>query len=270
MGEVCSLFIYSTKRFKDYFMKYHYRLPILAFVATLGLVSQANAGLVNGGFENADYGGWELFEDSGFINYGTWGIIGNGETITFFQDTLDYNGGQLVAQFSPGVDPESPVYSAIDVNSKFLAYQLQNGPEMHRMYQNIIMEGGRQTVSWDMSYTNHAGAFDPDNQFLAVQILDTSDNPLATLFKTTNGVDNLSVPMTSFEANFFALPGQTVRLNVTLQAKGTATDPEFHFDAAFDNFKITAELVPEPTTFALMGLGLAGLQFSRRKVCAGV
>jgi hypothetical protein len=246
-------------------MKYHSKLPILAIVATLGSVSQANAGLVNGSFETVDYTGWTLSEDSGNPDYGTWGIIGIGEKIVYDQPTFDWNDGLYVNQNSPGVDPESAPYYPTE--GDFLAYQLQKGQETHRMYQDVTLAGGPQTFSWDMSFTNHAVDFDPVNQFLAVQVLDTSDNLLATLFRTNTG-DSLSIPMTHFAANFLASPGQTIRFDVTLQAK----DPvKYNFDAAFDNFQITLAPpapAPEPTTLALMGLGLAGLQFSRRKIRA--
>lgn len=235
-------------------MKYNSILSVLSIAVILGPVSQAKAGLVNGSFETGDYTGWTLIKDSGDPGDGTWGIAGTGQIIKINDKTWDFSDEQLVKQLSQGL-PET--YNPTD--GQLLAYQIQNASATHRMYQDVILDSGSQILSWDMSYNNLFEDFSA-NQFLIVQIFDILDNYRPnTLFKTNKG-DSLKIPMTKFKADISDFAGKPIRLDVTMQVR------EYYLDAAFDNFKINT--VPESGTLALMSLGLAGLQFSRRKIRA--
>ncbi len=217
-----------------------------ALMLSLLLNQQANAGLVNGSFETGDYFGWTLFEDSDLKENGTWGIARSGDTIHKNDSTFDFYDRVYVTQEANDLPL---TYVATDGN--FLAYQLQNGVQAHRMYQDLTLDRGPQTLSWDMLYNNRSASFDLVSQFITIQVLDTSDNLLATLFRTYEG-DALSTPMTSYSADISAFAGQTIRLDVTMMVKAN------YLDAAYDNFKIT-NVVPLPASAWLFGGALAGL-----------
>lgn len=189
------------------------------------------AALVNGSFETGDYTGWTLFESSGAPDFGTWGIASDGQTINPGDLVFDFFDQMMIPQSSPGL-PHT--YTATDGN--YLALQLQNGPETHRLSQDITVptcSPGRTILSWDMEYNNWAGMFDPNGQVLAVHIRDVNtDAILKTLFKTKQGVHPQSIPMTAFSANISAFAGMTVRLDIEMQVY------YYYFDAAFDNFNI--------------------------------
>jgi len=141
---------------------------------------------------------------------------------------FDFFDGIDVLQTSVGL-PHT--YTATD--GEYTALQLQNGSQTHRMYQDIALPAGATTISWDMEYNNHSGAFFPENQELAINVRDaTTDVILATLFRTTEGVDPQSIPVTHFSRDVSAFRGQTVRISVDMIVNF------FYFDAAFDKFTV--------------------------------
>jgi len=191
--------------------------------------------IVNGSFETGDYTGWTLLEFSAYGGHaadcGTWGIASDGQTISCNDSAWDFFDEILVEQ----CPVSSITYHASD--GEYLAYQLQNCEETHRMYQDITLNPCATTLYWDMWYTNWAGEFDSGNQSLAVHIRDVSDDSIkATLFQTTNGTSPVAINMTPFSADVSAFAGQTVRLDVTLN---TYWGP---LDAAFDNFRIRSNV----------------------------
>lgn len=197
--------------------------------------------LVNGSFETGDYTGWTLFEDSGIPDWGTWGIATHEQLIQMYDMVFDFFDQTEVHQYSPGL-PHT--YTA--TNGNFVALQLQDGPERHRMSQDVTVTcAGTTTLSWDMEFKNHAGAFEPEFQFLAVHIRDVNtDTILKTLFKTRHGVDPQEIPMTTFTADISEFAGLTVRVDVDMQVQ------LFYFDAAFDNFLVkcdTSVLISPPS-----------------------
>ena len=209
-------------------------LTVVSVIIMLAILSPATAlassPIVNGSFETGDggYDGWILWE--GPLHYpgrGTWGIAGDGEVIIPGQQTYDYHDGILVTQNSPGL----PItYQTTD--GDYLAYQLQNGPQDHRMYQDVALSESATTLSWDMFYTNHnPGGFDDDDHYLAVHIRRPDDNILATAFKTEPG-DPQSILMQNFTFDISPYAGTTVRIDVEIVAR------QHFIDAGFDNFVI--------------------------------
>jgi len=191
----------------------------------------ATADFVNGSFETGDYTGWTLFEGGFRVvpHFGAWGIAENGQTINRFEEVFDFFDGIMVEQRTFGL-PHT--YTTSD--GDFLALQLVRGPQMHRMYQDLVLPDGAQTLSWTMEYTNHSLIFlDIDfnqNQEISVTVRDpVTDEILATLFVTEPGSPQ-SIPMTIFVRDISAFGGQTVRIGVDMNVI------DFLFDAAFDNF----------------------------------
>ncbi|MHC4973997.1 MAG: hypothetical protein ACYTG3_16865 [Planctomycetota bacterium] len=188
--------------------------------------------VVNGSFETGDYTGWTLLEVGlGIPSWGTWGIAADGQTVVPGGSVFDHFDQIFVTQTSPGL----PItYLATD--GDYVALQLQNGPERHRMYQDVTIWAGA-FLTWDMRYTNHDIGFNP-SQFLAVHIRNpVDDSILETLFVTAPG-DAPAIGMTSFTADLSAYAGQTVRLDVEMNVQ------LFYFDATFDNFSITSNVPP--------------------------
>jgi len=203
--------------------------PNLNVVA--GDVAAAAVGqFANGSFETGNYDGWTLFEGGATTAdfCGTWGIATNGQTINVAEFVFDFFDGIDVQEFSPGL-PHT--YTATDGNST--ALQLQNCSQTHRMFQDIALPAGVTTISWDMEYNNHFMVFVPGEQVLEVNVRDaTTDAILATLFRTTQGVDPQSIPVTHFTRDVSAFGGLTVRISVDMIVN------LFFFDAAFDNFTV--------------------------------
>ena len=194
--------------------------------------------MINGSFETGDYTGWTLWESPGPATYGTWGIAETGQTINRGQSTYDFYDKVMVNQNSPGL-PRT--YTTTD--GQYLAYQLQNGPQDHRMYQDVTLSAGNLILSWDMFYRNHNNRF-WDNQYLAVHIRDMNDNITETLFKTVEGSSPLVIGMTGFSYDISQHAGAMVRIDVEMRVRS------FHFDAGFDNFKI--EVIKADTATAVV------------------
>jgi hypothetical protein len=200
--------------------------------------------IVNGSFETGDYTGWTLAEWGSLpgsdrrADSDTWGIAADGQTIGVNEVTFDFYDQVDVVQGSPGL-PHT--YQAAD--GIYLAYQLQRGPEFHRMYQDVTLPGDAGTLSWSMQYENHE-AFFTGGQLLAVSVRDLNDQVLKTLFTTDDGLAPLSSGMRSVVADVSEFAGMTVRLDVELRAR------TYYFDAAFDDFRVRP---PDPVT-SLQGM----------------
>jgi hypothetical protein len=216
------------------------KLAVALLVTAIALILAAtpaganSTGIIaNGSFETGDYTGWILLEDSGIPTHGTWGIAHSGETIHPGDSTYDFYDNLMVRQSSPGL---SITYTA--TKSNYLAYQLQNRMENHRMYQDVALSPFTHILSWDMWYTNWAEEFFPEEQYLAVRIRDLADNVLKTLFITTQGVNPQNITMSNFSYDISAYAGTTVRLDIEMAVQ------YFFMDAAFDNFRLAPVLTP--------------------------
>lgn len=206
-------------------------LTVVSLIMMLAILSPATAlaasPIINGSFETGDYTGWTLWEGpENLPTNGTWGIARDGEVIDTNDYTHDFHDGISVKQISPGL----PItYQTTD--GDYLAYQLQNSLQNHRMHQDVALSASATILSWDMFYTNHnPGGFEND-QYLAVHIRRPDDTILATLFKTEDG-DPQSISMTNFTFDISAYAGTTVRIDVELVARKRS------IDAGFDNFVI--------------------------------
>ncbi len=192
-----------------------------------GCSSRCVPTLINPSFEAGDYTGWVLRESSPQPTYGVWGIGASEQSI---------EPGELVYDFRDQVSSRAnclpvPLDIAAAEGDAY-AFNLQAGPEDHRMSQDIFLPPTITTLGWSMGYHNYWGSFVADAQFLAVQLRDpATDEVLATLYKTGEG-DPQQLPMTAFEADIRAFAGRTVRIDVELQVQLTC------FDGEFDDFTL--------------------------------
>ena len=231
----------------------------ILIAATLSAAQSATATplLTNGGFETGDFTGWTVTDLAN--GSGTWSVASG--------TTTPISGHPTVGAAS----------------GNFYAVTDQGGPGTHALTQNFIVPIGATSVvlSFDMFANNQAGGaaiINPvgldhtqgPNQHARVDLLSGS----ATAFDTGVGVlDNLFIGADSganpngytpyiFDITSFISPGGT------FQIRFAESDNQLFFNQGVDNVSVEARIgasVPEPTTLALLGLGIAGVGFNRRK-----
>ncbi len=184
--------------------------------------------IANGSFETGDYTGWTL---SAAVpnDPGTSGIGTDGQTLAVGDTMLDYLNNVPVTEFSISL----PITFAATNGSK-VAVELQNGPVHRRMYQDVTIPNGTSVLDWDMRYSNDAGNFDANFQYLAINVRDPiTDAILATIYKTTDGPDAQTLStMTAFSASIAPYAGQRVRIDVEVMVQFS------FFDIVLDNFRV--------------------------------
>ena len=219
-----------------------YRRLFFSFVLMVVWCGVAHSQIMNGSFESG-YAGWTLseavynpqagipFDPTG----GTWGLGANGTVIDMANPVaFDYHDNISVTQTAFSGLPVT--WAATD--GGVVAFHLQNQSGHQKMFQDVTLAPNATELTWDMSYRDHLGMFDPmwgenfDENFVAVNLRRPSDNGLiATLFRTAPG-DPSGIPeMTSFTADIAAFAGQHVRLEVELKNLGA-------INLAVDNFRI--------------------------------
>jgi hypothetical protein len=184
---------------------------------------------VNGSFEQ-DYLGWTLDEDSGVPEGGAWAIGADGDVLT---------GTSVVHDFFDNVDLTPPCLGVGTIptldatDGTRLAFNVQGGPERHRIWQDITIPASLTTLSWSMSYIT-AATFDLTAHFLGIEVRDPDTDAITTTLFTTDplAAPPQSIAMTPFSADLSAFAGQTVRITVDLQAQSDC------FFATFDGFRL--------------------------------
>jgi hypothetical protein len=222
-------------------------------------VGNANASLItNGDFETGDFTGW---------------------------NTSQAGGSSLFVAANPG----DPTLGSSPTNDFYAFAGNQFGPSQNIFWQSFVVPTALTalTFSFDYAYVNFAstGFLNPDpdtlsytavsNQQFRVEILkgtalfDTVDpsDIIFSAFQTTPGSLNPQ-PWNSFSQNIFSAVSPFQGQN--LQVRFAQVDNQSPFDIGFDNVSLiaTTTAVPEPATLALLGLGVAGIGFSRKKKTA--
>lgn len=229
----------------------------LPLIAALGFAQPASATalLTNGDFE-AGLTGWTVSDLAG--SSGTWFAATGTTTPTSGFTTVGAAGGTG--------------YAVSD----------QGGPGTHALTQSFTIPVGTTLVvlAFDMfvnDTSNSGGIIDPagldhnafPNQHARVDLLSALagafDTGVGVLTNFYLGVDAGSNPNPylaySFDITAFVTPGMTYQLRFA------EVDNQGFFHQGVDNASIeaTAAAVPEPASFALVGLGLIGMAALRRR-----
>jgi hypothetical protein len=159
--------------------------------------------IINGDFETGDLSGWTL------VNSG--------------DGTFVINDGTL--------DPSGPDGPLATYNGSFSALTDQGGPGVHTIYQEVTASATSSTLAWADMIRNHAEEFlDPAQEF-RVEIWNTDNEVLASLF-STNPSDPLLNNWTERSADISQFAGMTIRVAFTEQ------DGIFYFNVHLDDIRI--------------------------------
>jgi hypothetical protein len=229
---------------------------LASFLAAASMMAAGSAQatlLTNGDFETGDFTGWTVTDLAG--GSGSWFIDtpGTSTPVSGYATAANAVGGSFYAvtdQGGPGTHALTQSFTvAPSASSVIFSFQ---------MFAND--QSGTAPIVNAAGLTHTAGA----NQHVRVDLLtgaatafDTGAGVLANFFLGDDAGVNPN-PYTSYSFDISAL----VAGGGTYQVRFAEVDNQLFYQMGVDNVAVT---VPEPATLALLGLGLTGLAFSRRR-----
>jgi hypothetical protein len=130
-------------------------------------------------------------------------------------------------------DPSGPDGPLATYNGSFSALTDQGGPGVHTIYQDVTLHASATsaTLAWADMIRNHAGEFSDPEQECRVEIWNTDNQVLATLFSTNPG-DPLLNSWTERSADISEFAGMTIRVAFTEE------DNLSYFNVHLDDIRI--------------------------------
>lgn len=251
------------------FAKNNNKTLAAVFAAALSLGVANGAQLVsNGNFETGNFNGWTVVDQAN--SSGSWVPYQNGTPLPF----STFGGMEFGTR-----PPQSGSGQYVALTDAF-------GNGSHVLYQMIVVPVGvtSLTISFDFFRANQALNYSTPNsldygggpnQQARVDIMGSAWNPmtdafslaavLTNLFQTAAGSTLLDSAFQSFSVTIPVAPG-------TYYIRFSEVDNQAIFNFAIDNVSIltgdepppTGD-VPEPATWAMLGLGLGGILYRRTR-----
>jgi hypothetical protein len=227
----------------------------LAIALLIAIVRPAaGALLTNGDFEAGSLAGWTVTDQAS----------GSGSWFAAVPGTPTPLSG--IPTSAAGGSPHGTTYAVSD----------QNDPGSHALRQSFTVGPSSSVIlTWDMFINNSDGL--PTGTGLNFQVSPTQVgrvdilSSIAGAFDVGAGVlDNCFLGgapggMPNNFATFSCNITTAVGGGGTFQLRFAETDNQGSFNMGIDNVSISATQAPEPATLVLLGLGLAGLGFIRRR-----
>lgn len=261
-------------------------IPLIA-IAICG--PQAYASIINGGFETGDFTGWTVSGFTGVTlprddtNHTTANFLVNeagGTSATptngaVSSQTSNFDGFGPAS--SPAVNPTAGNFLAFISNETSAGNSTLEGSAIR---QTFTAGAGATSLSFDVQLLSNE-AIDSEWDFGGVALLDNLNNIIAEFtldHDPTTGTSPADAHATAIAAGGFydstgwlsesfdltSLGGQTLTLLAySTNTSDQSVETRLLLDNVVENGGTPA--VPEPTTLALMGLGLAGIGFARKK-----